>query len=265
MSVAEGSSASAYSMTCVAPTIAACLGVRAPSGATGEPIGAIVGDLEGCERLVVLAPDALGCAALDRLGGAMPWLSERCSERSVTLRSVMPSITPVNFAAMVSGCDLDGHGVRSKEMDFTCETLFDVLTERGLVGAGCGRAGYTGAELLARVAQIDGTAALADDAAIEEIVLAIARDRRPAFIIAQLGGTDDHFHRFGPYSERMIPKLQETDCRLQRMAPALTGLGYAVIVLADHGQHESGNPEKMGTHGTDSDEDCLVPCTWIRA
>lgn len=265
MSVAEGFSASEYSMTCIAPTIAACLELRAPSGATGEPITAIVEDLASCERIAVLAPDALGCAALAHLGEAMPWLSGRCAERSVTLRSVLPSITPVNFAAMISGCALEGHGVASKEMDFTCETLFDVLAEAGLAGAGCGRPGYTGAELLARVAQIDGTAALPDDAAIEEIVLAIARDRRPAFIIAQLGGTDDHFHRFGPYSERMIPKLQETDCRLQRMAPALTELGYAVLVLADHGQHESGNPEKMGTHGTDSDEDCLVPCTWIRA
>lgn len=251
------------SMTCVAPTIARCLGLRTPSATTGHPLDAIVSDLEGCARVAVLVPDALGRHTLDRLGAAMPWLSARCAEQSVILRSVLPSITPVNFATMVSGCDLDGHGVRSKEMDFACETLFDVIGEAGLRGAGCGRPGYTGSALLARVAQIDGTAALLDDAAIEEIVLRIARLQAPAFIIAQIGGTDDHLHRFGPYSERVIPKLQETDCRLQRMVSALTALGYAVITLADHGQHESGHPDKMGTHGSDSDEDCLVPCTWI--
>lgn len=254
-----------YSMTCVAPTVAHCLGLRTPAQTTGVCIEAIVSDLGGCARLAVVAPDALGRGALGCLGHAMPWLSARCAERSVTLRSVMPSITPVNFATMVSGCDLDGHGVASKTMPFACETLFDVLTASGLRGAGCGRAGYTGSDLLARVAQIDGTAALPDDAAIEEMVLGIAHAQRPSFIIAQLGGTDDHFHRFGPYSPRMIPKLRETDCRLERMAAALGESGYAVIVLSDHGQHESGNPDKMGTHGTDSDEDCLVPCTWLMA
>jgi len=63
----------------------------------------------------------------------------------------------------------------------------------------------------------------------------------------------------------MIPKLRETDCRLERMVVTLGEFGYGVIVLSDHGQHESGNPDKMGTHGTDSDEDCLVPCTWLTA
>ena len=256
---------SVHSMTCVAPTVARCLGLRAPAHATGAPVEAIVSELQGCERLAIVAPDALGRGALECLGHAMPWLTARCAERSVTLRSVMPSITPVNFAAMVSGCDLDGHGVRSKELDFACETLFDVLAEAGLCGAGCGRPGYTGSDLLARVAQIDGTAALPDDAAIEEIVLGIAQTQRPTFIIAQLGGTDDHFHRFGPCSPRMIPKLRETDCRLERMVVTLGEFGYGVIVLSDHGQHESGNPDKMGTHGTDSDEDCLVPCTWLTA
>ncbi|MGD9497869.1 MAG: alkaline phosphatase family protein [Armatimonadota bacterium] len=174
----------------------------------------------------------------------------------------MPSITPVNFATMVSGAELDVHAVRSKELDFQCETLFDVLEEAGMRGAGCGRPGYTGSDLLGRVAQIDGTADLIDDAAIEESVLRIAHEQTPEFIIAQIAGTDDHFHRFGPESPRMIPKLRETDCRLQHMVSELAALGYAVVVLSDHGQHQSGNDAKMGTHGTDSDEDCLVPCTW---
>ncbi|MCD6359305.1 MAG: alkaline phosphatase family protein [Armatimonadetes bacterium] len=253
-----------YSMTCVGPTVAEVLGLPPPAQATGEPIAEIVADLAGAERLAIVAPDALGLYSFRHFTDDMPFLRSLCDERMVVLRSVMPSITPVNFATMVTGCDLDGHGVRSKELDFQCETLFDVLAAHGRTGAGCGRPGYTGSELLARVAQIDGTAELSDDAAIEEVVLRIAREARPDFIIAQIGGTDDHFHRFGPRGEGARPKVRETDARLQRMCGELGGRGYAVMILADHGQHETDNPEKMGGHGTDSDEDCLVPCTRLK-
>ncbi len=254
-----------YSMTCVAPTMTRAVGVRDLADATGEPIAEMLDDLQASPRLAILAPDALGQTSFELFSSEMPFLTSLCNRHHVVLRSAMPSITPVNFATMVSGGDLEVHGVRSRELDFQCETVFDVLAEAGMRGAGCGRPGYTGSDLLGRVAQIDGTAALADDAAVEEIVLRIARDQAPEFMIAQIGGTDDHFHRFGPRSPRMIPKLREADGHVQRMAEALAELGYAIIVLSDHGQHESGDSEKRGTHGTDCDEDCLVPCTWIAA
>ena len=253
-----------WSMTCVAPTIAAALDLRSPQDATGEPIGPIVDDLAGSDGIAVIAPDALGRHQLEHFAAEMPFLWSLCEARHVILQSVMPSVTCVNFATMVGGSELEVHGISSRELDFKCETLFDVLAEAGEAGAGCGRPGYTGGELLARVAQIDGTGALADDAAVEEAVLRVAREDHPRFIIAQIGGTDDHFHRFGPTSARMIPKLRETDCRLERVAEELTDGGYALIILSDHGQHETGDPAHMGSHGTESDEDRLVPCTWLR-
>lgn len=254
-----------WSMTCVAPTVAAALDLRPLRHATGEPIAEIVDDLQGAERLAILAPDALGQHQLEHFAEEMPYLTSLCEQRHLVLRAVMPSVTCVNFATMVTGCELDCHGISSRELDFQCETLFDLLGEAGERGAGCGRPSYTGGQLLARVAQINGAAALSDDAAVEEAFLRIAREDTPRFIIGQIGGTDDHFHRFGPTSPRMVPKLRETDCRLERMVGELTDGGYAVIILADHGQHNSGNIEKAGTHGTESDEDCLVPCTWLNA
>lgn len=254
-----------YSMTCVCPTIAAALNVPVPSGATGEPIAETLADLAGSGRIAVLAPDALGLSSLRHFANDMPFLSALCADRMVALRAVMPSITPVNFATMITGTDLAGHGVRSKEMGCSCETLFDVLGANGLSAAGCGRPGYTGGELLARCAQHKGVARVPDDAGTEEVTLRIARESLPEFIITQIGGTDDHFHRFGPASDSARPKVQETDQRLQRLCGELGALGYAIIILADHGQHETGDPSHMGSHGTDSDEDCLVPCTWIAA
>jgi len=251
-----------HSMTCVAPTVAAALSLRQPANSTGEPIDEIVSDLQAAERLAILVPDALGQHQLEYFADAMPFLTSMCERHHVVLEAVMPSVTCVNFATMITGCELDCHGISSKDLDVQCETLFDVLGEARLEGAGCGRPSYTGGQLLARVAQIDGTAALPDDAAVEEAVHRIAHEESPAFIIAQIGGTDDHFHRFGPTSSRMVPKLRETDCRLERMTEDLSAEGYSIMILADHGQHDTGNPERGGTHGTDSDEDRLVPCTW---
>ena len=60
--------------------------------------------------------------------------------------------------------------------------------------------------------------------------------------------------------------LRDTDARLKTLIEHLTPLGYGVIILADHGQHDipdAKEGEKHGGHGTDSDEDCLVPCTWV--
>jgi predicted AlkP superfamily pyrophosphatase or phosphodiesterase len=82
-------------------------------------------------------------------------------------------------------------------------------------------------------------------------------------MIAQLGRVDDTFHKYGPSSPKVVPMLRETDARLKRLVADLKPLGYAVIILADHGQHDNAGPGLKGTHGTDVPEDCLVPCTWI--
>jgi len=250
-------------MTCVAPTVAEALGLRELRDAIGEPMPEIVADLADAERLAILAPDALGEFAFGLWRDQMPYLRSLCEWRHVTLRSVMPSITPVNFATMISGTDLEGHGIRAKELDFQCKTLFDLLREVGRASAGFGQPGYTGSDLLARCSDVGATAPLNDDAAVEAVTLRVAEEHRPDFVIVQLGSTDDHFHKFGPSSPLVLPKLREMDQRLERMASDLTAQGYAVSMLSDHGQHDTGNPDHPGSHGTDSDEDCLVPCTWV--
>jgi bisphosphoglycerate-independent phosphoglycerate mutase (AlkP superfamily) len=59
--------------------------------------------------------------------------------------------------------------------------------------------------------------------------------------------------------------LAATDERLKRLVGHLKPLGYAILILSDHGQHDvagTGNEAKKGSHGTDTPEDRLVPCTW---
>jgi len=121
--------------------------------------------------------------------------------------------------------------------------------------------------LLGRFADIRGNVPLGSDEAIAERVAQIARDDKPQFIIAQLGRVDDVFHEHGPSSPEVVPMLRDTDARLKRMVESLVPHGYGVIILADHGQHDVVDAlpgQHKGNHGSDSDEDCLVPCTWAR-
>jgi hypothetical protein len=255
-----------YSMMDVAPTVSALLGVKPPAAAKGSPIPEIVQDLTGVERVAVLAPDAFGWFAWTLWQDQMPYLQTLHRNRSLILQSTMPSITPVNFSTMVTGADLEGHGVRTYDHDFQCETLFDVVRAAGGRSAAVGFEGYTASKLLARYADIDGTTERGSDDNIVESTLRIARTELPTYLIAQLGRVDDVFHQFGPSSPEVVPMLQATDARLSRLVAALKPLGYGVIILADHGQHDiidDPSTTLKGGHGQDRDEDRLVPCTWV--
>lgn len=255
-----------YSMMDVAPTVSAVLELPAPAQAKGAVIPEIERDLAGCERIALLAPDAFGWFAWTLWQDEMPYLKGLHAERSLILTSVMPSITPVNFSTMVTGTDLDGHGVKTYEHDFQCETLFDIVRRTGGASAGVGFEGYTGSRLLARYADIDGTTERgSDDHIVAKVIEIVDRDQ-PAFLIAQLGRVDDVFHQYGPSSPEVVPMLRETDRRLREMVAYLKPLGYGLIILADHGQHDivdDPSATLKGGHGSDRDEDRQVPCTWV--
>lgn len=85
------------SLTQLAPTVAAILGLPAPQDARQPAIDEIVVDLRGAERMAVLAPDALGRHPFGLWRHEMLFLSGLHDRHSLTLRSIMPSITPVNF------------------------------------------------------------------------------------------------------------------------------------------------------------------------
>jgi predicted AlkP superfamily pyrophosphatase or phosphodiesterase len=253
-----------FPITSVAPTVSAILDVAAPAEAKDPIIGEMAADLSACSRVAILAPDALGDFAFRQWKEEMPFLNAFYAQHNVLLRSVVPTITPVNFAAIVSGANPPVHGVKTLNDDIQCESLFDVVRAAGGRSAGIGREGYTGAELLGRHADISGRGPAAEkDAGVERLVLQIVDKDAPQFLIAQLGITDDVFHQFGPSSPDVVPVLRETDERLQRLSAHLIALGYGIIVLADHGQHDVEKDGRItGSHGTDCDADSLVPCTW---
>lgn len=251
-----------YSLTHLAATVAALLELPAPARAWPEPLPEIVADLGRVPAVAILAPDALGLYPLQLWSHELPTLSSWHEQRSLVLRAVMPTITPVNFATMITGAEQAVHGIQTFKDSFECETLFDVVRAHGGQSAGVGRQGYTGAELLGRHADLWGKAESKTDEEVERLTLHFAQASRPQFIIVQFGATDDIFHKHGPTSSEVVPTLRELDARLGRVAEELRQLGYGVIVTADHGQHDK-TEGPGGTHGTPADEDALVPCTWL--
>jgi predicted AlkP superfamily pyrophosphatase or phosphodiesterase len=259
-------SAKEYSMMDVAPTVSAILNLPLPAKAKGDPIEEIVADLNGRTKVAILVPDALGLFAWKLWKHQMPYLDSLHSNRSIVLRSVMPSVTPVNFASIVSGTDVEGHGVRVYNGNFSCETLFDVIRDANRKSAGVGLDDHTGCELMGKNADICGNAGEGSDDDIADKVIEIVDTDEPDFLIAQFVRVDYTFHKHGPSSPMVVPMLVGTDARMNRLVDHLHPLGYGILILSDHGQHDlpAISPEgKKGDHGMDTPEDRLVPCTWI--
>jgi predicted AlkP superfamily pyrophosphatase or phosphodiesterase len=255
-----------YSMMDIAPTVSTVLQLPAPAQAKGRPIQVVAKSMAGKSRVAILALDAFGLFAWNLWKVEMPYLRSLHAQHSIILRSVMPSVTPVNFATMVTGTGQAGHGIKSRTDSFACETLFDVVRRTGHKSAGVGIDDYTGTALLGRHADICGNAGEGSDDTVADKIIEVAEGDAPMFLIAQLGRVDDVFHQFGPSSCDVVPMLRDTDSRVRRLVERLGPLGYGVIILADHGQHDAEPGEAgslKGNHGTESPEDCLVPCTWM--
>lgn len=76
-------------------------------------------------------------------------------------------------------------------------------------------------------------------------------DEQPDFVFHYLGHTDEVGHRFGWMSEEYYDAVDKSWENIDRLVAALPE-GYTVIITADHGGHGR-------THGTDADEDMLIP------
>ena len=254
-----------YSMKAVAPTVCAILGLPLPKSALEPPIAPIVAGLKQRKNAAVLALDALGILPWSLWKDEMPFLKALHEKHSITIKAIMPSITPVNFACMLTGAELETHGIQTRELDFKCETLYDVLRKAGAKSLGAGYAGYTGELLLARCADIPCVAEYGPPMNITDKIIAAFASAQPRFTIAQFGEPDTVFHKFGPSDPQVIPTLQECDKALEKLTNYLATQDTNIIILADHGQHDIPNPPenaKRGKHGTDTPEDRLVPCTW---
>ena len=248
-------------MTSVAPTVCRALGVRPPSSAEDSPIDEVTESIHQTERLVVVVIDAFGVSTWRKVSGKT--LTFNCIRdlHGTVIRSVMPSITPVNFATMLTGASPGVHGIRNREQPLRNETIFHVMREAEMVSATAARAESSLGILISPHADRPGLAASNLDSEVTEIACRMI-DEDANLLWVQLLDVDDAGHAHGPHSHESEEAAGRADANLRLMLEAARVRGYSVMVLADHGQHPSSEGPYRGVHGTDAPEDLNVPFLW---
>ena len=260
-----GATLPTYDMQALAPTAAAILGVPAPKQAEAPPIDSIVKNLRGSQRVAILGIDAFGAAIWNKMRDKTPYLNSLAlSNNQAQLRSVLPSVTCVNFGCMITGGSQKTTGITTFDSKLACEDLCSVLRANGMKSGGFGRKDYTGGRLLGRYADFS-VADKTNDLDLMAGLMKVVEEEKPQFVIVQYGKTDDVFHAHGPFSKEAGEACAEADAWLGKLVPWLRAGGYAIIITADHGQHEikRKNGTTGGSHGSASDVDCLVPLVWL--
>jgi predicted AlkP superfamily pyrophosphatase or phosphodiesterase len=250
-----------YDMKAIAPTVCKVLGIRSPSSTQSNHIKKVVTSLGRTNKLVVIVIDAFGVSIWRKGREKVPIINILESIHSTTIHSVMKSITPVNFATMLTGASPEIHKITDRTMPLRLETIFDVMRESGLNSSTAARVSSSLGILISPHADSPGLAESNLDSEVTDIAVKKLMDGFN-LVWVQLLDVDDAGHAFGPYSAESMEALVRADKNLGRILEAAKDYNYSVIVLADHGQHVSERDTNKGTHGTDIPEDIEVPLMW---
>lgn len=251
----------------VAPTVCSILGADIPAGADEDPLAPVVETLAGADRLAHIVIDAFGMATWQRHVKSIRIVGRLAEVRQAELQSVLPAITPVNFATIASGASPDTHGITSRDQELNVDTSFARLHAVGKSTSVCGRALSTTGILLAPHSTNPGVAASNTDKEVMKLFVERASEGTD-YILAQLLDVDEAGHLGGPFDRHTSQALARTGFRLRNMLAAAAEHGYALILQADHGQHdveeEDGAPDgHKGTHSGRRQEDVRVPIIYL--
>jgi hypothetical protein len=177
-------------------------------------------------------------------------------------QTVLPSVTLVSHASMVSGMSPEKHGIFWNSNDpelgkVQGPTLFSVVHEAGLSTAMV--VGKPKLEHLVLPGSVDNYiyAGFTDRQVVNEAV-AVIQNEMPALLFIHLPDVDSAGHALGWMSLGQLLAVSLTDRLIGEVVSALETEGYLeqtlLIITADHG----GSGVK---HGSDSPEDMTVP--WL--
>lgn len=215
------------------------------------------------KRLIVVVIDAFGVSTWTAAGKLVKTFNSLARLHLVYVKSVMPTITPVNFATMVTGAHPNAHGIRDRREKINMETLFDVLREADIVSAAVARAESSLGILISPHVERQYIAGSNTDEEVCSLALE-ALEGIPDLLWVQLLDVDDAGHQHGPFSAESMAAAKRDDVYLGEFVRAGKRNGYSIMVLADHGQHSVTHVDGRvsGTHGTNSDDDVYVGFVW---
>lgn len=179
--------------------------------------------------------------------------------------AVLPSVTQVNWASILTGCSpsrhgIDRHPISEEELSgvrVKVPTLFDLVARSGRHAAG-----FIGHWKLHPVESSTPGALVRRSPYEAQRVAPLAakyiEQHRPAFCFVWFGNLDGIGHQHGWMSEPYLNGIAEIDAGIATLLGALDRAGIReqtlVILTSDHGGHDRG-------HGQGTRQDVLVP--WI--
>jgi predicted AlkP superfamily pyrophosphatase or phosphodiesterase len=257
-----------HDMRVLAPSICRILEIDIPKNAETADLREMVEDLEGVKRLTVIVEDAFGVSTWEKAWDYSPFFNTLSAFHYTHIRSVMPSITPVNFATMLTGASPEAHQIKDRTEKLELETIFDTLRADGKFSGTAARRLSSLGILISPHADNPGIALSNTDQEVREIACN-QLNKHYDLVWVQLLDIDNASHKNGPYSLEAMKAVKRADNNLRLIVETAYKEGYGVISLADHGQHSITKDERArkpvgieGTHGTDSYEDTTVPLVW---
>lgn len=226
------------------------LGVAlALAGLRAAPLAShvVVIGLDGC-RPELLRDHATGALKALWTNGAYTWEAE----------AVVPSVTQVNFASMLTSCTPAQHGIdqvawdhdTSSRLRVKVTTIFEALASRGLSGVA-----FLGHEKLYPVekpaAGIEFLHSPHGAKAAAPLAAEYLREHRPAFAFVYFGDLDGAGHQHGWLSPEQVAAMAEINRGMDEVMAAIRESPMndrtIVIVTSDHGglgkAHSAGRPE----------------------
>ena len=210
------------------------------------------------DRTVIYNPDAVALWVYQKYTDKfIP--AHLCSDFSLPMLSVMPSVTPVCFASMYTGVMPEIHGIRRYEKPILkIPTIFDAF-----IGAGkkCAIVSTSGDSISMIFLEREMDYYIYDT--VEEVnakALEIIEEDKYDLVVIYNGNYDGTMHRHGPEAEHSLAALDGNISFYAELSKKIDICWKNHNVLLgfcpDHGCHEI--DEGCGSHGLDMEEDMNV-------
>lgn len=253
-----------YSIGDLTPTVCEVFNVREPDVCGAAAIAPIVDQVvramgEGAvERAVLFCCDAMGEHQREHFPEVFERI-EKVAPFRIPSVAVMPSVTPVCYGTIFTGCAPCVHGIQKYEKPvLEVETLFDVMPEAGknvaVVSSNC-----CSIDMIFRKRNVDYYSFRTDQQSMDCALKLIAENSYD-LIVVYMGDYDTCQHKYGCFSEECTKQAYLAADRFEELSAAMdqhySEQNRMLVFVPDHGGHLI--EENTGVHGFDVPEDMLV-------
>ncbi len=255
----------AYSSAQLTPTICALCGVSPSPDCVAQPIGFIRTAAKSkptMEKVLIFCPDATGKFIVDKYQEDWKPVYD-LSTYVVTSANVLPSVTPVCFGAIFTGCPPEVHGIRQYKDKYNpnpikVETLFDAFSKAGKKCAVIAEKNCS-IDLIFRGHQADFYTTKNSEESVATAKKLI-QENNYDLIVCYDGNYDSTMHANGVFAEKSLEAMKDSIryyTELVEVADqAWADKNYVSVFSPDHGAHDV--KEGKGTHGSDMACDAIV-------